>query len=274
MEPNPLPSTKIPAAWLGAVGGTELAAVWEAAQQLPGVDWHVATNVAEAGKAWGDDRPALCVVAACWPDEFEGADFAALLEWAPLTRIVYVAGLWGVSVGRTRGTWPLAVRVPWEQALPRIQHELRVIAGQEAGWPLSALGEDFRDHDPVFDVPAPKSTARHALIDTNDPALAELWSTEARDRGWEPVFHPHRESWSPKSRTEGSEPESRGKEWGLVLCDLDPWVASKREALRTWASAGATIIGLSHWITPQLRVELTGIPMQLAFKLGGMISAN
>ncbi len=93
-----------------------------------------------------DCRPAaafdLIVVCQHWPDEFCRADAGWLLTAFPTARLICCYGAWCASDGRTRETWPLAVRVPVEAFPDRLQRELQVIAGEAAPLPPTAARDE------------------------------------------------------------------------------------------------------------------------------------
>jgi hypothetical protein len=88
--------------------------------------------------------PAFDLIVVCqhWPDEFCRADVAWLLTAFPTARLVCCYGAWCASDGRTRDTWPIAVRVPIEAFSDRLQHELQVIAGEAGPLPPTAARDE------------------------------------------------------------------------------------------------------------------------------------
>ena len=130
--------------------------VTQLAQQGSGV--RVALNIPEAiGKCADGWHPDLIVICQQTPDEYAAAEVHALLTAFPLSRCVCGYGRWCASDGRTRDTWPLAVRVPAESAARRIDIELEVIAGTRAPLPLTASRDEIFLFDPEGQIEAPVS---------------------------------------------------------------------------------------------------------------------
>jgi hypothetical protein len=100
------------------------------------------------GASSGDLQPDLVVVCQHWPDEFPPAEVGRLFRECPLARFVVCYGPWCASDGRTRAIWPLAVRVPANEADDRLRLELDVLGGERAPLPLTAS----RDEVFVFDA--------------------------------------------------------------------------------------------------------------------------
>ena len=120
--------------------GTEarsVASIAKAAEQLSSSDW----------------QPDLVLVCQHWPDEFPPSDVDRLFRAFPLARFVVCYGPWCASDGRTRSIWPLAVRVPVEEAENRLKRELQVLRGERPPLPLTAS----RDEIFLFDSLEPSS---------------------------------------------------------------------------------------------------------------------
>ncbi len=107
------------------------------------------------GEAWQMQLPTpdLVLVSLQHPDEYPPVEVARLLAELPLARIVCACGPWCASIGRTRNTWPHALRIPAEQAAARIRREAQVIAGRLDPLPRTAsLDEVFAfDRQPLPD---------------------------------------------------------------------------------------------------------------------------
>lgn len=101
--------------------------------------------------------PDLVVVCQSWPDEFAAASVERVLCAWPLARVLCCYGPWCASDGRTRSQWPLAVRVPVDQAAARLAAEWDVLTGRKAPMPLTAArdeafaGDYLAGLDCVFD---------------------------------------------------------------------------------------------------------------------------
>lgn len=82
--------------------------------------------------------PNLAIVLQHWPDEYPFSEVRGLLAAFPLARLMVVQGPWCLSEGRTRQHWPPATRVSCEEALPRLERELEVLAGTRPPLPWTA----------------------------------------------------------------------------------------------------------------------------------------
>jgi hypothetical protein len=110
-----------------------------------GSDVHYAADLSpkRLSDGCGDWFANLVLVCQHWPDEFSEPDVRRLLTRHPLARIVCCYSPWCESDGRTRTTWPLAVRVPIRCAVERIDRELEVLGDKRAPLPLTASRDEI-----------------------------------------------------------------------------------------------------------------------------------
>ncbi|MCA9079997.1 MAG: hypothetical protein KDA58_05530 [Planctomycetaceae bacterium] len=87
--------------------------------------------------------PDLVLVCQHWSDEYRTDEVEQLLATCPLARVICCYGPWCASDGRTRNVWPLALRVPVEQAAMRIEAERLVALGLRAPLPCTATVEEI-----------------------------------------------------------------------------------------------------------------------------------
>ena len=131
---------------LGDSTSPEMGPVIEALSRLsPAADVRSAGAIEDAAKqaGSGDFHPDLVVVCQHWSDEFSPSDVDHLLRAFPLARFIVVYGAWCASDGRTRSIWPLAMRVPVNEAEDRLRRELAVLRGKRAPLPLTASRDEI-----------------------------------------------------------------------------------------------------------------------------------
>jgi hypothetical protein len=102
-----------------------------------------ATRLAHSS-TFPDTRPAadLWIVCQSWPDEFSPAAVRRIVGDCAAARLVCVYGAWCASEGRSRTSWPPAVRVPVSEFTARLRFELGVIDGRVAPLPITAARDE------------------------------------------------------------------------------------------------------------------------------------
>ncbi len=127
---------------------------WQRTEMLPIRDWvdslgsrgiveqfnHLPTEMI--------DPPDLVIVCQSWPDELTAEAVSAALGRWPLALWVCCYGAWCESDGRTRTIWPISVRVPVREAVPRLDHVWQILSEQR-GEPLPLTAS--RDEAFAFD---------------------------------------------------------------------------------------------------------------------------
>ena len=158
--------------------------------------------------------PDLVVVLQTWPDQFLAAAVQQLLSQFPLARVVCCYGPWCDSDGRSFDTtWPLAVRVPLQDAGARIEQELAALCdGRPPPLPLTASrGEIFLQ---TVDVRLPQtSVPTPVLVVTPDRPYGEMLCAMLRQGGYAAEFR----------RSSGGIPVEGNRSPGILLWDADPW---------------------------------------------------
>ena len=134
---------------IGDAGSPPTRPALEALGRLAPAEIRSSASIIEAAERFssGDWQPDLVVVCQHWPDEFPPSEVDRLFRAFPLARFVVCYGPWCASDGRTRSIWPLAVRVPADEAESRLKRELEVLRGERPPLPLTAS----RDEIFVFD---------------------------------------------------------------------------------------------------------------------------
>jgi hypothetical protein len=95
--------------------------------------------------------PDLVVVCQSWPDEFSSVEVSACLGRWPLTQWVVCFGSWCESDGRTRGIWPIGLRVPARAAVSRLQHVWEIVRdGRAEPLPVTASRDEAFEFDAVY----------------------------------------------------------------------------------------------------------------------------
>jgi hypothetical protein len=171
---------------------------------VPGVPH--AVELARAGE-WFPD---LVVVLQSWPDQYGASAVRTLLALWPVARTVCVYGPWCDSDGRTRTTWPLALRSSASCAAGRIARELSLIEsdvplGQRAmALPLTASRSEIFEAD--FDGrEAPPLAGRRVMV-------------LSPDREWQKMLVRAFE----RAGASADEPGKTGPPDAIAI-DLDPW---------------------------------------------------
>jgi len=165
--------------------------------------------------------PDLIIVLQSWSDQFSPTEVLELLSRLPLARIVCVCGAACDSDGRTRASWPLAVRARTPDAISRIEREfelLRSASSVDGPWPPDQTLDGVRPQ-------AVPWTASRAEIFESDfgngapplPAGVRL-VVESPDRAWKAMLE----------RALGTVPQAESapaasKPRTIVLVDVDPW---------------------------------------------------
>ncbi len=189
-------------------------------------------------------HPDLIVVLQTWSDQFSTGDVLKLLSLAPLARMVCAAGSWCDSDGRTRTSWPLAVRIRAVDAPGRIDREIGLLRS-------AAKGSGAADSVRRSALPLTASRAEVFAADLAEdpmiaPGIAEVL-VQSPDRAWKEMIE----------RAMGILP-SLGAEVGppaVVVFDVDPWSDARRKALEAlWP--GTHVIACSGIAAVDLSEEL------------------
>lgn len=211
------------------------------AQQTAGAELHRAGSIKEFLAHQVNKRPAdLIVLLESQPDDYTAADVSALFAAAPIGRIVCCAGAWSESAGRTRKTWPLALRVPAVSAIARLEREWRHVLNQSQEIPLpptASREEWFAAHHPG--LPEGPRNGKRVLVVSPDAAYRQ-WLVDCLATAGCAVMDDIRSACD------------------VLLWDVDPWSATRQDDLRRQmaASAPTTVIAVSGWVTPELTDEL------------------
>jgi hypothetical protein len=134
--------------------------------------------------------PDLVVVLESWPDEFPADHVHRLLTFAPLARVVCVAGFWCEAAGRTRRHWPPALHVPVWAAEARLRYEIDVLHGRCTAIPWTASREEVLGQtwcaQPMQHAPISAWVPRSGMVrgELFDPALVGLFREQLQDSGW------------------------------------------------------------------------------------------
>lgn len=164
--------------------------------------------------------PDLVVVLQSHPDEFSSAEIARLLSWAPIARLIVVAGAWCEADGRRRDLWPAAVRVPAVWAIQRLEAEWSLlIAGQGAPLPLTAT------RDERFDADHPPTPIR---LDGLSIFVA------SPDRAW-------RATLCLLIQQAGGSVESDAAKASILWLDGDPWESGGQRQLQMYREANSEL---------------------------------
>lgn len=197
----------------------------------------------------------LMIVLEAHPDEYSIDDVQALFAAAPLARIVCCAGSWSESAGRTRKIWPLAVRVPVNQAIQRLEREWALLTDGRIDSYLPPTGS----REEWFAV-------HHPPLLSNFSPLAPAAGERVRERGPVTTDLPHVSVLSPDAAyrhmltdlceraglTAAIDPNATA---AIVLFDVDPWNPDRAAHLKRMAVSGA-VIALTDWPQPEFATEL------------------
>lgn len=191
--------------------------------------------------------PDLVVALQAWSDQFSAADVRDLLAFAPLSRVLCVYGPWCDSDGRTRTSWPLAVRVPAPDAAARIARELawlqgvgapaggavvsRVDAGGLAGSPLPLTASRAEVFVETYaSTPCRSIVPTSANVESPDPAFRHMLLSALRQ-----ADHTSTTRRSEEADRWGEVSEG-GESARIIVWDADPWDSSRAAALSTLRS--------------------------------------
>ena len=129
----------------------------------------------EARVAERSPRIELVVVCQGWSDQFSRSQVHSLLSSQPLARVVCCHGAWCESDGRTRDLWPLAVRLPVDEAA-------RCIAEILADWAREDRADPQGGPWPDESSLSPLATPAEALLEAEDrTALPPAWGPATHD---------------------------------------------------------------------------------------------
>ena len=231
------------------------------AEALPLVEWmshalqpanvarHASLGEALDQLAAGDWIPDLIVVVQSWPDEVTRREIDRLSRFAPLARWVVCCGSWCESDGRTRDLWPLAVRVPLRSAMSRLQHEWRLLCGENVSpLPMSASREETF----AIDHPEPgggvAADSLCVIVRSPDP--------EYRRYLQELLVHAGHaadcEVSAKRDRVDANSPPR------VFLLDVDPWSEQRRADVLEFSKRfpNDRIVGLMSLPSPEATAEL------------------
>jgi hypothetical protein len=174
-------------------------------------------NPDDLGARLTDVGPDVAVFCQSTPDEWSPGEVDEVIGAWPLTRILCCYGSWCDSDGRTRSTWPFALRVPVAQAAAQLQRELRALASGQCAAPPTASREEafawFYAESPSESPPASARARVEVLVVTPDRAYAEALCALCTAEGW-PV------RWIAPPLLPTSPPGSDASR--VVLWDVDP----------------------------------------------------
>jgi len=173
----------------------------------------------------GSQAPDLLIIVQSWPQQYPDSQCQRLLHLAPLARRVCCYSPWCESEGRNCSSWPLAIRVPMDAAVWRLQQEIRVLNNSAAPLPITAgRDEAFAfQSQPGLGMP---------------PQIAV--SIQTRDRGLSQTYR-------QLFRHDGHCPPAALAD--VILWDIDPW----NERTRRWGldlqaqAPRIPIVGWSYW---------------------------
>ncbi len=164
--------------------------------------------------------PDLVVVCQSWPDEFSSIEVSTCLGDWPLAQWVVCFGSWCESDSRTRGIWPIGLRIPARAAVSRLQRVWEIVRDRRTE-PLPVTAS--RDEAFQFDaacltaaLPRLRDLCRQSvLVRSPDPALREWLQDLVAALGAIPAT------------SEANESPSNG----FVIWDVDPDLASASRAI-------------------------------------------
>jgi hypothetical protein len=223
---------------LGSLRDRELAPIAGCITSLKDHETRIFAEIESACRAIESEgwHPDLIVALQSWSDQFSPADVLKLLTLAPLARIVCVAGAWCDSDGRTRSSWPIAVRIRSVDALSRIERELSAVSSSRGG----AASNDRRPS--VLALTASRAEVFEADI-AGERSIANDGTrgiVHSPDRVWKEMIE-RTLGISTSALTAGGEAPD------IVVFDADPWSESRCDLLRAADShwPGARVIACS-----------------------------
>ena len=155
--------------------------------------------------------PDLILVFQDWPEQFTREEADWLLSTYSTSRIICGYSGWCESDGRTRTTWPHAVRVPQQRLTDRLRQEIQVVTGHRAPLPLTASRRErfLFDHESAQVLP---DDSQYAIrIVTPDRVLNETLT-----------------AFLVVTRPSDDPPD-------VIFFDVDPWCAQTQAELRGFA---------------------------------------
>ena len=219
------------------------------ALQPANVARHASLGEALDQLAGGDWIPDLIVVVQSWPDEVTRQEIDRLSRFAPLARWVVCCGSWCESDGRTRDLWPLAVRVPLRSAMSRLQHEWRLLCGENvASLPMSASREETFaiDHPEPGGGVAARSLS--VIVCSPDPEYRRYLHELLVQAGHTVDC----EVGAKRDRVDANSPPR------VFLLDVDPWSEQQRADVLELSDRfpNDRIVGLMSLPSPEATAEL------------------
>lgn len=222
-------------------------------------DWHAlvageTSGVQASAQQQWEESPELILVAQGWSEAQSGAEIQRLQDRYPLARMVCVYGPLCESDGRTRQTWPGALRVPKRKLGWRLEQEIRVLRGESAPLPWTATREEIVRHE----LRALAEQEGKQQVSEN-PKLPEVCVIHSPDRAWSETVV----DLLPAERVAGLQQTARMHElYRLLLTPHEPWlllldIDPTPEYMISWLNQHAERFAADHVIlvTNQLDAE-------------------
>lgn len=231
-------SARISVLLLGDARDLEMAPIASRVRASAGNDSRVVADVESAFELVGSTgwHPDLIVILQTWSDQFSATDVLKLLSLTPLARVVCAAGAWCDSDGRTRSSWPIAVRIRAVDALARIERELALLR--------QTTGEAKEPGPSAIVLPLTASRAEVFHADMNHEAPASIDGSQiivrSPDCAWLGMIEAAFGIGPTSSRGRTKPPKA-------VLVDVDPWGEPAQSLMRAakTISPGARVIACS-----------------------------
>ncbi|MAG95034.1 MAG: hypothetical protein CMJ48_15010 [Planctomycetaceae bacterium] len=192
--------------------------------RLEGID--AATEHVRQGRSFPD----LVVVCQSWPDEFPRPQVDQLLGLLPLAHCICCFGAWCEGDGRSRETWPIALRTSARCAQSRIHNLLSALRNNTTPPGFTAS----RDEAFEFDRPPV------APVQVGDVSVHVV----CQDR-------PLRNLWEDVLAQAGCHVDSSDETQDVIVYDVDPRLESSTQPLRDLIARNpesrvVALAGLAH----------------------------
>ncbi len=169
----------------------------------------------------GRSFPDLVVVCQSWPDEFPRPQVDQLLGLLPLAHCICCFGAWCEGDGRSRETWPIALRTSARCAQSRIPNLLSALRNNTTPPGFTASRDEAFEFDRPPVAPVQVAPVQVAPVQVGDVSVHVV----CQDR-------PLRNLWEDVLGQAGCHVDRSDETQDVIVYDVDPRLESSTQPLR------------------------------------------